>query len=121
MKSLALSAVVILASPVSAMGQEANLTDEAVYEAAKKAVIQQLKDPDSAKFGSLARQTKPNVRGEPTDIVCGAVNARNSFGGYSGMSGFVYFVGDPRVYFADGSGPVPGLGSTVYYRFCGLR
>lgn len=121
MKLLALTAVAVLLLPVSALAQQAGTADEAIYEAAKSAVIQQLKDPDSAKFGPLTRQTKPNVRGEPTDVVCGAVNARNSFGGYSGMSGFVYFVDDPRVYFADGSGPVLGLGPTVYYRFCGSR
>ena len=106
--------------PVCAMGQQSGAADDAVYEAAKRAVIQQLKDPNSAQFGPLERQTRPNVRGEPMDVVCGKVNARNSYGGYAGMSGFVYFVGDQSVYFADGSGPVPGLGSTVYYRFCGI-
>lgn len=121
MKWLLSVAVAALVFPISAMAQQSDPTDEVAYEAAKKAVLQQLKDPNSAQFGPSARQTKPNVRGEPTDVVCGAVNARNSFGGYSGMSGFVYFVNDPRVYFADGSGPVPGLGPTVYYRFCGLR
>lgn len=119
MKLVVLTAIAALTFPVCALGQQSGSADEAVYEAAKKAVLQELKDPNSAQFGPLVRQTKPNVRGEPTDLICGAVNARNSFGGYSGMSGFVYFVNDPRVYFADGSGPVPGLGPTVYYRFCG--
>ncbi|HKU65955.1 MAG TPA: hypothetical protein VJQ06_12935 [Rhizomicrobium sp.] len=119
MKLAVLTAIVALTFPACALGQQSGSTDEPVFVAAKNAVLQQLKDPNSAQFGPLARQTKPNVRGEPTDVICGAVNARNSFGGYSGMSGFVYFVSDPRVYFADGSGPVPGLGPTVYYRFCG--
>lgn len=92
-----------------------------VFTAAKTAVIAELKDPDSARFGTLIRATRPNVRGEPMDVVCGQVNARNSYGGYSGMSGFVYFVGDKTLYFADGSGIVPGLGTTVFNRFCPLR
>lgn len=44
-----------------------------------------LKDPDSAKFG------EEFVRDPKLPIVCGEVNARNSFGGYSGASEFVVF------------------------------
>jgi hypothetical protein len=94
-------------------------SDEAAYNAAKHAVVAELKDPDSARFGTLSRQTRPNLDGEPMDVVCGLVNSRNSFGGYGGMSGFVYLVADGTVYFADGGGALGDLGAKVYYRLCG--
>lgn len=44
-----------------------------------------LKDPNSAKFGTMAagRETDGSI------TVCGLVNAKNSYGGYAGMSGFI--------------------------------
>ena len=42
-----------------------------------------LKDPDSAKFGSMIA----GVSG-PLIMVCGFANAKNSFGGYVGMKPF---------------------------------
>lgn len=44
-----------------------------------------LKDPDSARFGAMraAKDTKGAV------VVCGFVNAKNSFGGYTGDQPFV--------------------------------
>lgn len=48
------------------------------------AVKERLKDPDSAKFGKFAagRTLDGSIR------VCGYVNSRNSFGGFTGMSPF---------------------------------
>jgi hypothetical protein len=57
------------------------------------------------------------MRGEPTDTVCGLVNAKNSFGGYTGPRGFVYFVGDGTANIADGSDP-NALGVMVVRNFC---
>jgi hypothetical protein len=51
---------------------------------ARRAIIRILKDPDSAKFGTLFE--RPAKR-----IVCGEVNSKNSYGGYTGMTPFVYF------------------------------
>jgi hypothetical protein len=57
--------------------------------AVKIAVLRKLKDPSSAVFGSmtLAPQTEKDQHGE-FFVVCGWINARNSFGGYSGMTPF---------------------------------
>lgn len=49
---------------------------DAVEYAAKKAVLGRLKDPDSAKFGDVCYYDETQA--------CIAVNARNSFGGYTG-------------------------------------
>ena len=68
--------------------------DPQALAAAKQVVTGKLKDPESAKFVDMRRKTTPNMKGEPTDVVCGRVNAKNGFGGYTGNKPFVYFVGD---------------------------
>jgi hypothetical protein len=56
----------------------------------KRGVVDHLKDPESARFGKLV--VGPN-RKQPGVVVCGQVNARNSFGGYTGMQPFMGFMG----------------------------
>lgn len=49
-------------------------------EAVEKGVRESLKDPDSARFGvKLAA-----IDGKGSTIVCGMVNAKNSYGGFTG-------------------------------------
>lgn len=94
------------------------ISDEEAFSKARRTVVSQLKDPYSAVFGELFRTTSRNVRGEPTDVVCGKVNAKNSFGGYTGMKGFVFMVEHESAYLADSGGTLGDLGYTVYRRFC---
>lgn len=49
---------------------------------AKKALQNRLKDTQSAQFKSLFRNYK-------TGVICGFVNAKNGFGGYTGYKRFV--------------------------------
>lgn len=49
--------------------------------AGKAAIVKRLNDPESAKFGQV-------VFREP-GFVCGYVNAKNGFGGYTGEKGFI--------------------------------
>lgn len=58
----------------------------AVVEAAVKA---RLRDPDSAQFGKMY----PVVGG-----VCGSVNSKNGFGGFSGETTFVYVSAGNQVF-----------------------
>lgn len=67
-------------------------TDAQAIAAAKSAVAAKLKDPESARFTETVRKTTPNLRGEPTDVVCGKINAKNSYGGYTGAKPFAYLV-----------------------------
>lgn len=53
-------------------------------EIVKAAITPRMKDPDSVRFGEMMGAR--NDKGEIT--VCGYVNAKNSFGGYVGMSPF---------------------------------
>lgn len=60
----------------------------------KAAAAQKLADPYSAKFEAIRARTVPNLKGRPTRVICGTVNAKNAFGGYVGAQPFVYFVED---------------------------
>lgn len=51
---------------------------------AEFALKQRMKDPDAAQF----RNERMYTRGD-TLVVCGEVNAKNGFGGYTGFKGFV--------------------------------
>lgn len=53
--------------------------------AVEAGVLKSLKDPESARFGEIAAARTP----DGAIYVCGFVNARNSFGGYSGSSPFI--------------------------------
>lgn len=54
----------------------------------EEAVKRNLKDPGSAEFGTMSGK----LTGEKSAIVCGSVNAKNSFGGYTGDRGFVSMI-----------------------------
>lgn len=59
--------------------------------AARAAVRQLLKDPSSAHFSKVIVYKSSLVKGnkDSTLVACGQVNAKNSFGGYTGMTDFV--------------------------------
>ena len=58
------------------------------WDKVREAVKERLKDPESAQF----RKFRKVSDGE----ICGEVNAKNSYGGYTGFSAFIYFVKDDR-------------------------
>lgn len=89
-------------------------TDTQALAGARQTVSGKLKDPNSAKFADVKRKTTPNVAGEPTDVVCGKVNAKNAYGGYTGAKGFVFFVADK----SSVSIEEPLVGIDVVKNFC---
>lgn len=56
------------------------------------AVKQQLRDPDSAVFGRMNIYSDRKLNDYYTPAVCGRVNAKNGFGGYTGEKAFVFIV-----------------------------
>jgi hypothetical protein len=64
--------------------------DRQLMRNAETAMRDRLKDPESARFHDLV---VARFSGAP--VVCGHVNAKNSFGGYSGKKAFVYVSGAP--------------------------
>ena len=84
------------------------------HEAIVERVKAGLKDPMSAQFGKV---TNSIVVYEPTGqewvrAVCLTVNAKNSYGGYTGFKG--------RVIFQDGSEYIEGgnVGGSLYWGYC---
>ncbi|RKL15377.1 hypothetical protein BFJ72_g15351 [Fusarium proliferatum] len=59
-------------------------TEDAALDAGKSSVLGVLKDPDSARFRNV--RLKAYFDGA---VVCGEVNAKNSYGGYGGFTKFV--------------------------------
>jgi hypothetical protein len=57
--------------------------DEPNFVRAEKLVLERLTDPDSAKFRRLV------AIGNDKTIVCGQVNSKNQFGGYTGFKTFM--------------------------------
>ena len=94
----------------------ADITDQQAFAAARAAVFAGLKDPDSAKFGTtFTRKTVSDGKAlvfrlrfytvdQRTDLVCGTVNSKNSFGGYVGMAVFAYRVSRKDVFIDEGPG-----------------
>lgn len=76
---------IIAAAGAAITVSTAGALEGAQEEVVKSTIAAMLRDPDSAKFSSIssAQQSDGDV------IVCGAVNAKNGFGGYVGATPFV--------------------------------
>jgi hypothetical protein len=59
---------------------------------ARKAVLEILADPESARFRNLRPSTVTTLQGPRVRSICGEVNAKNPMGGYVGFQSFVYVV-----------------------------
>jgi hypothetical protein len=59
------------------------------------AIVEKLKDPDSAKFRNIRLVDGRDAKTPGEGIYCGEVNAKNEFGGYVGFMPFIAaIVGD---------------------------
>lgn len=86
-RSLTLLAIVAACSPVPSDPNEEAFSD------AQQAVLLMLKDTDSAEFRQVIMGSKESV--------CGFVNAKNNFGGFSGFSAFYYDTKTSEAYIHD--------------------
>lgn len=68
------------------------VTDSKIYSAVQDAVSESLLDPGSAQFSKLKIVDRSNEGKSSNMKVCGYVNSKNSFGGYTGNKGFYAFV-----------------------------
>jgi hypothetical protein len=60
-----------------------------------------LKDPDSAEFGANDGEGYSFESDGSLYSICGTVNAKNSFGGYTGMQAWVYVIPKNMIYTAE--------------------
>ncbi|WIX34939.1 hypothetical protein QO259_09975 [Salinicola sp. JS01] len=72
---------------IAALGSALAGCDSDLEKEAKKAVANQLRDPDSAKFRNVVGGQGVNH----SDTVCGEVNGKNGFGAYVGYRKFIYY------------------------------
>lgn len=63
---------------------QVRLTPAQTTSAARRAVLDELRDPASAQFRNVRRFALPNG----TTVFCGEVNGRNGYGGYAGFVRF---------------------------------
>ena len=82
-----LRALTVLALLASVGGCRVN--DAMALDVAQGMLAKQLKDPDSAQFRGAYLANMTQVGDEHSGWMCGEVNARNGFGGYSGYQRFV--------------------------------
>lgn len=80
-----------------------DVATEAELIDAKKTVISQLKDPESARFGEIWALSGTNGRRS----VCGYINAKNSYGGYTGNKMFSIISSGKVI--IQGNDPLSGL------------
>jgi hypothetical protein len=94
-------------SPAKASGAEQ--TDDIAM--VKRAVVRDLKDPMSAVFGDVYRRRYA--------VVCGGVNAKSSYGGYTGMTAFVYEIEKDQAIILNPNGADPSsvLDGLVLYKY----
>jgi hypothetical protein len=83
-KNLKIVSVGLMIVPMFANAQKG--LDPALVSRTKKAVSVLLKDPNSAVFQNLYLGRPDNG----SKVVCGGVNAKNSYGGFGGTSAFFY-------------------------------
>lgn len=62
-------------------------SDQEFIAIGESVVRDSLKDPDSAKFESFYKSS-----GELDGYVCGSVNAKNSYGGYTGKKSYYVYI-----------------------------
>lgn len=79
-------------STYSNVDNEKRTATYAAVEFGKAAIRRQLRDPSSANFGIVNAYNDRKYKMKNVTAVCGEVNAKNAFGGYTGMKQFVYVV-----------------------------
>jgi hypothetical protein len=74
----------VRADLVAGASSNSGLKAPAMIAKAKRLLLSELKDPDSAKFRNIRMQEADGAK-----FVCGEMNAKNSYGGYVGFTPFL--------------------------------
>lgn len=80
---------VVKMSPEEAAAAENGRQRQLEIIAAKNAVTEKMKDPESVRFGEVVNRS---------GTVCGYVNAKNSYGGYSGEKAFMFDIASKEIF-----------------------
>lgn len=85
---LALAGCQTVNEPPPATNRKELSADPAFQVLVRQHVAAHLKDPESARFGPMRVQSR-TWNGHDELVVCGWVNAKNSFGGYTGQTPYI--------------------------------
>jgi hypothetical protein len=80
--------LLVSAAALSSCAKPTPTPEQQLIQEAHDAVRQKLKDPESARFKEDDLEVMPEQ-----GVVCGKVNAKNGFGGYTGAQEYVYVRG----------------------------
>lgn len=83
---------------LASCGKSETTPKQQLVAEAHQAVLEKLKDPQSATFKENDLEILPDQ-----GVVCGKVNAKNGFGGYTGHQEYVYIRGQGATLIEDGS------------------
>jgi hypothetical protein len=81
-----MKAALAIALACAITAAHADVPDSVLVEMTQRIIVHDLKDPDSAHFRDVRVSSPPTIA--PKVIVCGEVNAKNSYGGYTGFKRF---------------------------------
>jgi hypothetical protein len=104
-------------SVVGAGAQESAAPDPTLAKA-MAAINAKLKDPELARYGNMVKKVGPTVNGKPAEVVCGTVDANDSFGRYGGARSFVYFIIDGAAFLTETKPQPEDVAQIIYARFC---
>jgi hypothetical protein len=97
--------------------QQSQSSTGSKIEAAKTAALKLVRDPTQARVTDLQWTITPNVRGEPTEVVCGKISERSGAGGNMRARPFVYFVSEQSANYDNGSDDID---REIVKNFCQL-
>ena len=90
MKRFILVGIILFCSlPNLTWGQQASYLTGWEVDVVKRDMSNALNDPESARFGNRFISVDTTFEGMKSKYVCGLINGRNAFGGYTGFKGFV--------------------------------
>lgn len=84
----------------------------------RSAILAKLKNQKLMQFQNFERVTTPNMKGEPTEVVCGKVKIQNLSSGQLSARPFVYFIGDGTSYYDSGLPGADDLDEHIVKNYC---
>lgn len=105
--------ILLLLLAVQAANAEMDKSAAKALKVAHKHIVQSLKDPDSAKFRD---EYLIEFKGENSYVVCGNINAKNSYGAYSGYVRYHALVSEGKVAYGDIYSENGVMGGEYFYK-----
>jgi hypothetical protein len=93
------------------------LADATLAQRAIDIIRAQTREPEATKFERVEYRISKDYKGDPLEVVCGLVNAKNAFGGYTGYVPFAFFA-DDTIIMGSWNEPPTGIAEKILTRDC---